>query len=84
MSQNGQLRAMLPGGGDRIENAVQHLREILGDETDGKPSGLLIFWKTTGGEEEIRFFSSFFGELLATDVAYMSVILADRAARSGK
>jgi hypothetical protein len=72
----GEVRALLAGGPSRLENAVPHLREILADARDGKTVGLLLYWKTVREDGRASFFNSVFGDVLESDLAYMSVILA--------
>lgn len=73
------IRAILPGGGNRLENSIAHLRELLEDERDGACVGLTIFWKTLDQADESHFIQSIFGALTESDLAYMSVILAAKA-----
>ena len=72
----GELRGLLPGGADRVANAVAHLREVIDEDS---PDGLIILWKNRAEDGSGVFFNSIFGEVLETDLAYFAAILLKRA-----
>lgn len=74
----GEVRGLMPGGGDRVQDAIPHLQEIIASD---QPLGVVILWITpdpaTPGRK--RFFNSTLGEVLESDLAYFAAIMLARS-----